>query len=66
MKIHRWKGEDTFGLILLTIGLTGIISGFSYGVVQLLTNPDISIIQKIIVSSVLLFIAGISILKDDD
>ena len=66
MKIHRWKDKDTFGLILLTIGITGIISGFSYGAVQFLTNPNIPIIQKIIVSSVLLFIAGISILKVDD
>ena len=66
MKIQRWKDRDTIGLIIMVIGLIGIMLGFIYGVVQLLTNPDISMILKIIVSSALLFIAGISILKDDD
>ena len=66
MKIHRRKDKDTFGLILLTIGLAGIISGFSYGAVQFLTNPNIPIIPKIVFSGLVLFIAGIFILKGDD
>ena len=66
MKIQRWKDKNAIGIILLVIGLMGIRLGFSYGVVQLLTNPDISIIQKIVFCSVLLFIAGIFILKVDD
>ena len=66
MKIQRWKEKDTIGIILLVIGLMGIILGFSYGVVQLLTNPDIPIIQKIAFSGALLFITGIIILKVDD
>ena len=66
MKIQRWKDRDTIGLIISVIGLIGIILGFIYGVVQLLINLDMSIIQKITFSGVLLFIAGIFILKVDD
>ena len=66
MKMQRWKDKNAIGIILLVIGSIGLTLGFSCGVVQLLTNPDISMIPKIIVSSALLFIAGISILKDDD
>ena len=66
MKIQRWKEKDTIGLIILVIGLIGLILGTIYGVIQLLINPDISIIQKITFSGVLLFIAGIFILKVDD
>ena len=66
MKIQRWKDRDTIGLIISVIGLIGIILGFIYGVVQLLIDPGISIIQKITFSGVLLFIAGIFILKVDD
>ena len=66
MKIQRWKNKDTIGIIISVIGLIGIILGFIYGVIQLLINPDISIIQKIVFCCVLLFIAGIIILKVDD
>ena len=66
MKIQRWKDRDTIGLIIMVIGLTGLILGTIYGVIQLLINPDISIIQKIVFSGLVLFIAGIFILKSDD
>ena len=73
MKIQRWKDEDIIGLIILAIGLigisigiAGIVLGFSYVAVQLLINPDISIIPKIVFSGLVLFIASIFILKGDD
>ena len=66
MKIQRWKDRDTIGLIISVIGLIGIILGTIYGVVQLLIDPGISIIQKIVFSGLVLFIAGIFILKGDD
>ena len=66
MKIQRWKDRDTIGLIIMVIGLIGISIGFIYGVVQLLIKLDMYIILKITFCGLLLFIAGIFILKFDD
>ena len=62
----KLKGKYIIGIILLIIGTLGLIIGFSFAIVDLLTNPDISMALKIIISSTLLFIAGFIILNDDE